>query len=72
MGLRAAKKQFREVLKMAYKIDAGTCVNCGTCEPDCPVGAIAENDGHREIDASKCLSCGTCASVCPASAISEA
>lgn len=56
---------------MAYKIDASTCVNCGTCEPDCPAGAISENAGHREIDASKCLSCGTCASECPASAISE-
>jgi len=57
---------------MAYKIDANACVNCGTCEPDCPVGAISENGGHREIDASKCVSCGTCASECPASAISEA
>ncbi len=57
---------------MAYKIDAGTCVNCGTCEPDCPVGAISENDGHREIDATKCISCGTCASECPAAAIAEA
>ncbi len=56
---------------MAYKIDPSACVNCGTCEPDCPVGAISENDGHREIDSSKCVSCGTCASECPATAISE-
>ncbi|MBB5225839.1 4Fe-4S dicluster domain-containing protein [Treponema ruminis] len=57
---------------MAMKIDPSVCVNCGTCEPDCPVGAISENNGHREIDAGKCVSCGTCASECPASAISEA
>lgn len=57
---------------MAYKIDSGKCVNCGTCEPDCPVGAISEKGGHREIDASKCISCGTCAGECPASAIAEA
>ena len=57
---------------MAYKIDASACVNCGTCEPDCPAGAISENDGHRQIDENACLSCGTCASVCPASAIAEA
>ena len=63
---------YREVTIMAMKIDPSVCVNCGTCEPDCPVGAISENDGHREIDASKCVSCGTCASECPASAISEA
>lgn len=67
----AANAVFLREVNMAYKIDAGTCVNCGTCEPDCPVGAISENDNHREIDASKCVSCGTCASVCPASAISE-
>lgn len=56
---------------MAMKIDSNVCINCGSCEPDCPVGAISENSGHREIDASKCVSCGTCASICPASAIAE-
>lgn len=63
---------FKEVLVMAMKIDAGTCVNCGTCEPECPVSAISEVDGHREINADTCVSCGTCASVCPVNAISEA
>lgn len=56
---------------MAYKIDKAKCVNCGTCEPDCPVGAIAEEDGARKIDAEKCIGCGTCASECPTSAIAE-
>ncbi|MCR5724617.1 MAG: 4Fe-4S binding protein [Treponema sp.] len=56
---------------MAYKIDVAKCVNCGTCEPDCPAGAISEADGHRQIDPAQCLSCGTCASECPAEAISE-
>lgn len=57
---------------MAYKIDSSTCVNCGTCEPDCPVGAISEVDGkYRQIDSGSCISCGTCASECPATAISE-
>lgn len=56
---------------MAYKIDADKCVDCGTCEPDCPVSAISEDNGKRKIDSSKCISCGTCASECPASAIAE-
>lgn len=56
---------------MAYKIDSGKCVNCGACEPDCPVEAISENAGVREIDAEKCISCGSCASNCPSEAISE-
>ena len=56
---------------MAYKIDADSCVNCGSCEPECPVGAISENADKRTIDADKCISCGSCASTCPAEAISE-
>ncbi|MCH5293489.1 MAG: 4Fe-4S binding protein [Treponema sp.] len=55
---------------MAYKIN-DQCVNCGTCEPDCPVGAISEQANARVIDAEKCISCGACASECPADAIAE-
>lgn len=55
---------------MAYKI-SNDCVNCGTCEPDCPVGAISEGENVRVIDAEKCINCGTCASECPVDAISE-
>ncbi|MBQ9495153.1 MAG: 4Fe-4S binding protein [Treponema sp.] len=57
---------------MAYKIEKSACVNCGTCEPDCPVGAISEVDNARVIDEATCISCGTCVGVCPTSAISEA
>lgn len=55
---------------MAFKI-TDQCVNCGACEPDCPVGAIAEKDGARAIEADKCISCGSCAASCPAEAIVE-
>ncbi|WP_027729238.1 DUF362 domain-containing protein [Treponema sp. C6A8] len=55
---------------MAYKIN-DACVNCGTCEPDCPVGAISESGDKRVIDANACISCGTCAAECPAEAIVE-
>ena len=56
---------------MAYRINKSQCVNCGTCEPDCPVGAISETDNARIIDEEKCISCGTCAGECPTSAIAE-
>ena len=47
------------------------CVNCGACEPDCPVGAIVEKDDTRVIEQDKCISCGTCVADCPADAIIE-
>lgn len=55
---------------MAFKI-TDQCVNCGACESDCPVGAIAEQGDARAIDADKCISCGSCAASCPAEAIVE-
>lgn len=55
---------------MAFKV-TDQCVNCGTCEPDCPVEAISEQNNIRVIDAEKCISCGTCAAECPAEAIVE-
>jgi len=53
---------------MAYSIN-GNCINCGVCEPECPVEAISEKGDARAIDASACTSCGACAEVCPADAI---
>ncbi|QTQ11577.1 4Fe-4S binding protein [Treponema parvum] len=53
---------------MAYKI-TDACVNCGSCEPVCPVGAISETGTARVIDEASCVSCGTCAPECPVNAI---
>ena len=41
---------------MAYSIRKDECINCGACDPDCPVDAISEQDGARFIDDDACTS----------------
>ncbi len=55
---------------MAYVIGS-SCVACGACEAQCPVGAIFMGDGKFEIDPEKCIMCGSCQNTCPVGAISE-
>lgn len=53
---------------MAYKINEG-CVSCGSCEGECPVGAISEGEGKYEINPELCIECGACAATCPTGSI---
>lgn len=45
------------------------CINCGACEPVCPVEAISEGNDRRVIDPEKCTDCGACVETCPVDAI---
>ncbi|MBO4651151.1 MAG: 4Fe-4S binding protein [Clostridiales bacterium] len=55
---------------MAYVI-SDACLSCGSCEGECPVGAISQGDGKYEINPDVCLECGSCEAACPAGAISQ-
>jgi len=55
---------------MAYKI-TDSCVACGSCESECPVGAISAGDIYK-IDPDTCIDCGACESTCPTEAIEQA
>jgi len=58
---------------MAFLINE-ECINCGACEPECPVEAITAGDEIYEIDSSKCIECEghydepQCVAVCPTDA----
>lgn len=52
---------------MAYIIN-DDCINCGACEPECPVNAISAGDGKYTVDNDVCIDCGACAATCPVDA----
>lgn len=60
---------------MAMKINPDECTSCGSCESECPNGAISAGPASYVIDASKCTECDgapKCADTCPMEAISKA
>ena len=56
---------------MAFMIQ-DSCISCGACVEDCPVGAISEGPDTYVIDEDACIDCGACAGSCPFEAPVEA
>ena len=55
---------------MPRKVVEDSCIACGACAPECPVGCITVEDVSK-IDADQCIDCGACQGVCPVDAIGE-
>lgn len=52
------------------------CLDCGSCEYDCPTGAVYQGAGKHEIDARLCDECADagaprCVSQCPVDGIAR-
>jgi electron transport complex protein RnfB len=48
-----------------YKACRYACLGLGSCERNCPFGAISMHDGSAAIDRAKCTGGKTCVAVCP-------
>lgn len=52
---------------MAYFITEN-CINCGSCEGECPVSCISAGEDRFVINPEQCIECGACANICPVGA----
>ncbi|HIC98255.1 MAG TPA: hypothetical protein EYP08_00940, partial [Pyrodictiaceae archaeon] len=61
-GDRLLEEAF-DALKIVYR--GNYCVDCLSCESNCPRGAIKVVGGRPIVDATKCIACRLCLDVCP-------
>ena len=53
------------------KINLATCVGCGMCVRECPVGALSLIE-RKAVASDRCVQCNICIRVCKFQAISRA
>jgi ferredoxin len=60
----------KKILRKKAKVLKELCVACGSCETECPIGAIKVVAGvFAKVDEDRCVGCSKCERVCPASVI---
>jgi Na+-translocating ferredoxin:NAD+ oxidoreductase RNF subunit RnfB len=57
--------------KAVKEVCSHGCIGCIKCVKECPVQAIAMQEGLAVIDYEKCTNCGKCVKVCPVSVINN-
>lgn len=63
--LRGSHGPYKKFGGTPFKPEGGSsCIQCGICAGNCPVGAIDIADG-RKTDKDKCISCMRCIGLCP-------
>ena len=50
---------------MSHRIVSEECINCGSCQSECPTEAIIEDKECYRIRKELCNDCGSCKEVCP-------
>ncbi|MGL5437702.1 MAG: 4Fe-4S binding protein [Lachnospiraceae bacterium] len=57
---------------IAKNVCTVSCIACGICERNCPVGAVSIIENRAVIDQELCIACGMCAVKCPRHVIMDA
>jgi polyferredoxin len=63
-------KNFLRIPSLGLKADSSKCLNCGTCDANCPMSLdVSKSVASGSMDNTECILCGSCADNCKGGAI---